>query len=139
MNDVINDYAMQYYAKHEQIAPAGEFVLTDAEYEEFVKFASTRKFDSRSAAQAQLEQMIKSAKEEGLYDINKEEFKALEEKLSVSKEKMLALKKAEIKPIVEEEIVNKYYFTPGRVESMLRNDLQLHKALECSYSIILPK
>ena len=139
MNDVINDYAMQYYAKHEQIAPAGEFVLTDAEYEEFVKFASTRKFDSRSAAQAQLEQMIKSAKEEGLYDINKEEFKALEEKLSVSKEKMLALKKAEIKPIVEEEIVNKYYFTPGRVESMLRNDLQLHKALECTYSIILPK
>ena len=48
-------------------------------------------------------------------------------------------KKADIKPIVEEEIVNKYYFTPGRVESMLRNDLQLHKALECTYSTILPK
>ncbi|MBR4882511.1 MAG: hypothetical protein IKU18_01395, partial [Bacteroidales bacterium] len=132
-------YAIKYYTTHNSIAPAGEFTLTDAEYEEFVKYAATRKFDSRSAAEAQLEQIIKAAKAEDLYEINKEDFEALEKKLSVSKEEILRIKKDEIKPILEEEIVNKFHFTVGRVESIIRNDIQLQKALECNYSISLPK
>ncbi len=139
MNDIISDYALLYYATHNAIAPAGEFSMTDEEYNEFVEYASSRKFDSRSAAQAQLEQIIKSAKSEGLYQINKEEFDALEKKLSVSKEQMLKIKKDEIKPIVEEEIVSKFHFTPGRVESIIRNDLQLQRALEIDYSTAMPK
>ena len=139
MNDIVNDYAIKYYTSHNTIAAPGEFTLTDAEYEEFVKYAATRKFDSRSAAEAQLEQIIKAAKAEDLYEINKGEFEALEKKLSVSKEEILRIKKNEIKPILEEEIVNKFHFTAGRVESIIRNDIQLHQALECNYSISLPK
>lgn len=139
MNDIVNDYAIKYYTTHNSIAPAGEFALTEAEYEEFVKYAATRKFDSRSAAEAQLEQIIKAAKSEDLYEINKVEFDALEKKLSVSKEEILRIKRDEIKPILEEEIVNKFHFTEGRVESIIRNDIQLQKALECNYSISLPK
>lgn len=130
-NDIINDYAMLYYSKHNSIAPAGEFTLSDEEYEDFVKYAAKRKFDSRSAAQVQMEQMIKSAKNEDLYELNKAEFDALEKKLSVSKEDMLRIKKDEFRPLVEEEIVNKFYYTPGRIESIIRNDEQLHKALKC--------
>ena len=43
---------------------------------------------------------------------------------------MLRVKKAEFKPLLEEEIVYKYYCTPGRIESIIRNDIQLHKVLE---------
>ena len=43
---------------------------------------------------------------------------------------MLRVKKAEFKPLLEEEIVYKYYYTPGRVESIIRNDMQLHKVLD---------
>ena len=139
MNDITNDYALEYYAKHNTIAPAGEFTLTDEEYQDFVKYASSKKFDSRNAAHVQLEQMIKSAKAEGLYDINKDAFDALEKKLSITKEELLQLKKDEIKPIVEEEIVNKFYFTPGKVEAIIRTDIQLHKALKCNYSLEIPK
>ena len=139
VNDIVNDYAIKYYAAHNTIAAPGEFTLTDAEYEEFVKYAATRKFDSRSAAEAQLEQIIKAAKTEDLYELNKAEFEALEKKLSVSKEEILRIKKDEIKPILEEEIVNKFYFTEGRVVSIIRNDIQLQQALECNYSISLPK
>ena len=139
MNDITNDYALAYYAKHNSIAPACEFTLTDEEYQDFVKYASSKKFDSRNAAHVQLEQMIKSAKAEGLYEINKEAFDTLEKKLSISKEELLQLKKDEIKPILEGEIVNKFYFTPGRVESIIRNDIQLHKALKCNYSLEISK
>ena len=129
-NDIFGEYAIEYYKKHPSIAAAAEFALTDAEYEEFVAFASKKEFDSRSAAQAQLDQMIKSAKNEDLYEPYKEAFDALEKSLKISKEEMLRVKKAEFKPLLEEEIVYKYYYTPGRVESIIRNDKQLHKTLE---------
>lgn len=129
-NDIFGEYAIEYYKKHKTIAPPSEFALTDAEYEEFVKFAAGKNFDSRSAAQAQLDQMLKAAKSEDLYELYKEEFDALEKKLTISKEEMLRVKKGEFKPLLEEEIVYKYYYTPGRVESIIRNDEQLHKALD---------
>lgn len=129
-NDIFGEYAIEYYKSHKEIAPAAEFALTDAEYEEFAKFAAGRNFDSRSAAQAQLDQMIKSAKSEHLYDLYKPQFEALEKSLSISKEEMLRVKKAEFKPLLEEEIAYKFYCTPGRVESIVRNDLQLHRTLD---------
>ena len=129
-NDIFGEFAIEYYKKHPQIAKASEFALTDAEYEEFVKFAATKEFDSRSSAQAQLDQMLKSAKSEDLYNICKAEFDALEKKLTISKEEMLRVKKAEFKPLLEEEIVYKYYCAPGRIESIIRNDVQLHKTLD---------
>ena len=129
-NDIFGEYAIEYYKKHKTIASAANFALTDAEYEDFVKFASKKEFDSRSSAQAQLDQMLKSAKSEDLYNICKAEFDALEKKLTISKEEMLRVKKAEFKPLLEEEIVYKYYCTPGRIESIIRNDVQLHKTLD---------
>lgn len=129
-NDIFGEYAIEYYKKHPSIATPAEFALTDAEYEDFVKFASAKNFDSRSAAQAQLDQMLKAAKSEDLYELYKPEFDALEKKLTISKEDMLRVKKAEFKPLLEEEIVYKYYYTPGRIESIIRNDEQLHKVLE---------
>jgi carboxyl-terminal processing protease len=129
-NDIFGEYAIEYYKKHPVIASPLEFALTDAEYEDFVKFASKKNFDSRSAAQAQLDQMLKAAKSEDLYEPYKAEFDALEKKLTISKEEMLRVKKAEFKPLLEEEIAYKYYYTPGRVESIIRNDKQLHKTLD---------
>ena len=75
--------------------------------------------------------MIKSAKEENLYNINKTEFEALEKRLSMSKEQLLTVKREEIQPVVEQEIAAKYYFTPGRMETIIQTDAQLHKAIKC--------
>lgn len=135
MNDIVNDYALKYYSSKSSIAPAGEFELTDQEYEEFVEYAASRKFDSRSGAQVEFEKMMKSAKAEQLYEMNKAEFDALKSKLSVSKEEMLRIKKSEIKPLVEEEIVQKFYFTPGSIESIIRNDTQLLNALKIPFEL----
>lgn len=61
-NDIFGEYAIEYYKKHKEIASPSEFALTEEEYEEFVKYAAQKEFDSRSAAAAQLDQMLKAAK-----------------------------------------------------------------------------
>ena len=129
MNDILGDYANLYYAKNLKIKAPKDFVLSSAEYEDFVKYAAAKDFDSRSTALTYIDMMLKSAKQEDLYEVNKNEFDALEKKLKVSKEEMLRIKIDEIKPLLEEEIAQKYYFVPGRVESILRTDNQLKEAL----------
>ncbi|MBQ0123345.1 MAG: S41 family peptidase [Bacteroidales bacterium] len=128
--DITGDYAIEYYKKHEKIAPATEFYLTDEEYEDFVNYAASREFDARSAAQTALDQLITMAKREDMYDLYKAEIDALAEKVNMDKAQIIRVKKAEIKPILEEEIVSRYYFPEMGEMVALRVDTQLDKAIE---------
>ena len=130
MNDIINDYAIKFYKENDSIPSVEDFSLTDEQYVDFVKYAVSRNFDSRSGAQVLMEDLLKSAEQEELDDYIRTEAEALKNKLSISKEKMLELKRSEIQPLVEEEIANKYHFTAGRVEAIIKNDSQLKKAVE---------
>lgn len=130
MNDIINDYAIKFYKENDSIPSVEDFSLTDEQYVDFVKYAVSRDFDSRSGAQVLMEDLLKSAEQEELDDYIMTEAEALKNKLSISKEKMLELKRSEIQPLVEEEIANKYHFTAGRVEAIIKNDSQLKKAVE---------
>ena len=126
--DITGSYAIDYFLKHETIDR--DFHLTDAEYEDFVKYAATQDFDARTAAQTALDQLIKAAQAEDLYDNYKEEIEALQKKVNMDKETVLRAKKAEILPLVEQEIVTCYYFNRASVPVALRYDAQLRDAVD---------
>ena len=126
--DIIGSYAIEYFLAHEKIDR--DFHLTDAEYEEFVKYAAAQDFDARTAAQTALDQMIKAAQAEDLYDNYKDEIEALQKKVNMDKETVLRAKKAEILPLVEQEIVTCYYFNRAAVPVALRYDEQLREAVD---------
>jgi carboxyl-terminal processing protease len=126
--DILGSYAIEYYLKHETIDR--DFHLTDAEYEDFVAYAAAQDFDARTAAQTALDQMIRAAKAEDLYDNYKEEIEALQKKVNMDKAAVLRAKKAEILPLVEQEIVTRYYFNRASVPVALRYDEQLREAVD---------
>lgn len=136
-SDVLGEYAVEYYKHHEEIEPADRFHLTDAEYEDFVQYASAIDFDSRSMAYIEMQEVLRQAQKEGLLDENKQLKETLENALaalSESKEEFLINNKALICPLLEDEIVLKYFYTRGGAESALRTDEQLHQALK-SWSV----
>ncbi len=126
--EILHEYSIGYFKDHLTIAPAGKFELTAAEYEEFVKFAAQKEFDSRTASDVDMDKFIATTKREGLYNDFKGEIDSLEKRVKLSKEDVLKRNAAEIKSLLEEEIVNRYYYQRGRVESILRNDLQVKSA-----------
>jgi carboxyl-terminal processing protease len=135
-NDIFGDYARKFYAEHDSISLPENFAMTEKEYSDFVEYASARKFDSRSAAQVALDDIIKDAKDENMYDLNKQEFEALSKKLNISKTQMLRIKEKEFKPVLESEIVRAYYYNAGSAEFILRYDKQFAKALKCFREVI---
>ena len=101
-----------------------------ADYDDFIAFAADKKFDYRSSARALFDEMKKNLEEDGLTEAMSGELDALRKSLEMDKETFLRLKKEEIIPFIEEEIVVRYYFQEAGVEVRIRNDEQLHKALE---------
>ena len=126
--DIIGAYAIEYFIAHETIDR--DFHLTDAEYEDFVKYAAAQDFDARTAAQTALDQLVKAAQSEDLYDNYKDEIEALRQKVNMDKETVLRAKKSEILPLVEQEIVTCYYYNRASVPVALRYDQQLRDAVD---------
>jgi len=125
---VIEQYALDYVRAHESIPALEDFHFTD--YEQFIAFAKDKEFDYRSSARALFDEMKKSLEEDGLTEALSSELGALQKSLEMDKETFLRLKKEEIVPFIEEEIVVRYYFQEAGIQVRLRYDDQLHQALK---------
>jgi carboxyl-terminal processing protease len=140
----IFNYATDYYKTHASIAPAGEFKLTDAEYNQFKDLVLKDTFDYSTASEEVLKKMKKIAEEEGYYEDSKAEYEALFKKVTPSKQRDLEKFNAEIKELLENEIVSRYYYQKGRAEHAFRDDNFVDKAKEIlqnktTYNTILKK
>ncbi len=129
LNAVTEQYALEYVRSHESIPAPEDFRLSDKEYEDFVAFAENKEFDYRSSAQAYFDLMKKELAEDGLDESMKPQIEALENAIKMDKRTFLNLKKDEIVPFLEEEIVIRYYYQQAGVKVRLRYDDQLREAL----------
>lgn len=129
-SDVALEYVCNYVAAHPEIAPAGEFVLSDKDYEDFVNLVAKSDFTYKRRTEEVLKLLKKAAQFEGCYDEAKEEFEALEQKMSGNVTADLMRFKKDISEILENDIVSRYYFQKGAIKQQLRDDKFVEKALE---------
>ncbi len=129
MNGVVEQYALEYVRRHRSIPPTDEFRLSDEEYEDFIAFAQGKTFDYRSSAKTYFDYVRKELERDGLTEAMAPQLEALGKALDMEKDEFLRLKKDEIVPFIEEEIVVRYYYQPDGVKLRLRYDSQLSEAL----------
>ena len=129
-DDMIFDYATQYVIKHPTIAKVEDFQLTDADYADFKEMLKKRNFSYDRQSEAMLKKLKEMAEFEGYLENASEEFSALEKKLQHNLELELDRFSKDIKPLLAEEILKRYYFEKGAVQESLKDDADLKKALE---------
>ena len=129
-DDMIFDYATQYVIKHPTIAKVEDFQLTDADYSDFKEMLKKRNFSYDRQSEAMLKKLKEMAEFEGYLEGASEEFAALEKKLQHNLDLELDRFAKDIKPLIAEEIVKRYYFEKGAVQETLKDDSDLKKALE---------
>lgn len=128
--DMIFDYATQYVIKHPTIAEVKDFQLTDADYADFKAMLKKRNFTYDRQSEAVLKNLKEMAEFEGYMEGAAEEFAALEKKLQHNLDLELDRFAKDIKPLIADEIVKRYYFEKGAVQEGLKDDPDLKKALE---------
>ena len=129
-DDMIFDYATQYVIQHPTIAEVKDFQLTDADYADFKAMMKKRNFTYDRQSEAMLKNLKEMAEFEGYMEGAAEEFAALEKELQHNLDLELDRFAKDIKPLIAEEIVKRYYFEKGAVQESLKDDPDLKKALE---------
>jgi len=127
--NMIFDFATRYRNTHEQIENPASFDLKEDEYQNFRDFLVSEKFTYETASENDLDDLIKSAKKEKYYEQAQTALEELRSKLSHNLDKDLQLFKPEIRTMLADEIIGRYYFQKGRIEYMLRDDHGLTRAL----------
>lgn len=127
--EVMSDWVVNYIATHTSIAPAREFAITDAEYDDFKDKVVKSGFTYDPVSEKNIEELEKLLKFEGYYDDAKDELAALKKKLKHNVARDLDYHKTAIKQMLEQEIVTSYYYTKGSIEAGIKHDKQLQEAI----------
>jgi len=126
----IFDYATQYRNENASISSADKFKLSDSEYNKFVSFLSGKDYGYKTKTEKLLGDLKEEADKENKLAEIKSEFDALNSKVSHSKKNDLLQFKEEIRKVLENEIVSRYYFERGRVEQGFQYDKDMNEALK---------
>lgn len=143
-NNLLFDFATQFVKDNPTVADAGSFKLNDAEYERFKKYVLADTFTYSTASEEMLKRIKTTIERENLQEESKAEYEALMSKITPSKERDLEKFQKEIKMLLENEIISRYYYQKGRVQNSFNHDEVLKKGKEIlnnsqEYNTILKK
>ena len=126
--EVLLDYEIDYIASHPTIAPAADFEISDADYEDFKRRVIESGFTYDPESERALKSLKKIVQFEGYYDDAKTEFENLEKKLKHDIARDLDMHRDVLKQIISSDIVAAYYFQSGAIENSLKHDKQVKEA-----------
>lgn len=95
-----------------------------------MKFLEGKEYSYTTHTEEEFEKLLAAATREKYYDLAKEEFEKLETALHSKKNEDLLTHQDDIRLVLENEIVSRYYYQKGRVESNLFSDEVVSEAME---------
>ena len=129
-DNLIFDYATDYCLKHPVIASAEKFELTDADYTDFKNKVKGADFKYDQQSEKILKTLKEAAEFEGYMKEASDEFKALENKLTHNLDRDLDYFSKDIKKMIAEEIIKRYYYQRGAIIQQLKGDNELDEAVK---------
>lgn len=116
------DYATTFFYKNPSIASPSKFQVSEEVYADFKKFLVGKEYDYTTYTEKSVQDMEKYLAKEPYFSEVKEQLEQIKSKVNHSKENDLETHQKEIKKILAEEIVSRYYFQEGMIEASLQGD-----------------
>ena len=123
------DYATEFRLKNENILSAKDFKITDEMFLDFKNFLSDKEYEYETDTEKAYKKLKKVAKDEKYFESMKNDFDLLVNKIDDAKSDDLEKNKDFIKEILANEIVSRYYYQKGRIQSSLNYDKDVLQAI----------
>ena len=129
-NFLIFNYATKFHHTHPEIGSVSEFEITDSTYADFLRFITDKDYTYTTRSEKALERLKNEAEKEHYLAAIEEEYNHLKEHMIKDKEADITKYEDQIRELLRMEIISRYYYQKGKVESSLRNDPELARAIE---------
>jgi len=127
---LIFDFATRFSGRNESIAEPETFEITDDIYNQFADFVKADSFEYESQSEQLLGDLIEKAKEEKYYELASDEFESIKKRLEPQLDKDLNVFSEEIKSLLKNEIVSRYYYQKGAIRSSIGQDNLIQRAID---------
>lgn len=128
--NLIFDFASQYANQNSSLAPPRAFTVSDSLYQAFVAYTEARNFDFRTATEQQLEDLEAVLASQDHAAELEGELKELHTKLSAQKDQDLYRYQELITHQLREEIIQRFYYKQGVIESSFERDPDILTAMQ---------
>ena len=133
----IFNFANIYKRNNESIVDAKSFLISDDIYSEFKQYLDDKDYEYETKTEKAIKKLEKDAEGEKYFVELKDQLKLLSTKMEESKNNDIERFKNEISELLEMEIVTRYYYQNGKIESTLKHDQEISKAIEVLNNISL--
>ncbi len=130
VQNMIFDFATEYYWSHPAPAAPDSLRLTGDDISNFRDFLLERKFSYKTGSETLLEELATVAKDEKLYDGNKETIEKLQAGLSHSLDRDMETYGDDVAELIESELAGRYFYDSGMVKYSLSRDSQVIAAID---------
>lgn len=128
--NIIFDYATKFAHNNEKVSSPEEFKLSDDEFSNFKAYLLEKEFEYTSRSEEKLKEVIEAAEMEGYTELIDEEYEALMTKVKGSREKDIDIYESQIRELLQNEIVSRYYFQKGRILNAFNTDEAIEEAIK---------
>jgi len=126
----IFDFVTEYVAKTPNISTPKEYKLPEEVYTQFLTWLKTKDFQYELSIEKKIKQIETEIQEDSLHHLELDkELKAVYAKLNDYKKNDLVTYKTEIKNLIREDIISRYYFEKGIIESSFSYDKDILEAV----------
>jgi len=122
------NYANTYKKTHKEVTSLKSFQLSDADYNTFINTLAGKDYSYVSKTEQLLKDLTAEAERENKVAAVKGDIESLKDKMLSAKKTDLNTHKAEIKRVLETQIISRYYFEKGKIEQAFQYDKELLKA-----------
>ena len=123
------NFANDFVLKHDSIAPACEFEITDSIYNCFKQYVTKQDFSYKTETEMLIERLYSSAEREEYKDAIEETLAKVEDQIAEEKKKDIDKNRDEIEEMLKLEIISRYYYQKGKIESSLKTDPDIIEAV----------
>lgn len=126
---LIFDYATRFARLNKTIPPASNFELDEDTYQDFLNYLTDKNYSYTTSSEQALERLKKEAEKENYLSAIQEEYDHLKAKIESDKKEDLKKYESQIRELLKMEIVTRYYYQKGKIESSLNKDPEITLAI----------
>jgi len=128
-SDAIFNFATEYFYLNPTIASPETYVFEDAQFDQFISFLQGGNSNFKTKSETKFEAAFELSEKEDLSDGIRSSYKTLAEQLEQEKISELDKNRENIKEILSDEIINRYYFEKGEYQNHIEFSPYIKEAI----------
>lgn len=127
-DNAIFDYATEYHYKN-SVTDLKSFEFSDKDFQDFLSFLKRNNFEYETEAEKKFAEALRRAEDDDIKKDISPAYNQLMTAIDKAKEKDLFEKKAEIKSLLSDEILKRYFYVEGLYQYQVENNPEILEAV----------